>query len=43
MEKKPFLESTTAKILYPLLVVCGIIVIFKGGFAFGHWLYVLFH
>ena len=43
MTKDDVSQSKMGKILLPLVVVLGIIYIFKGGYAFGQWLYVLFH
>jgi hypothetical protein len=43
MSREEFLQSKYFKILLPLLVVWGIIVIFKGGYAFGQWLYAFQH
>lgn len=43
MKKEDLLKSKAVKILIPLVVVLGIITIFKGGFKFGQWLYVLLH
>lgn len=43
MSKEEFLKSKYFKILLPLLVVWGIIIIFKGGYTFGQWLYAFMH
>lgn len=43
MKKDDLLKSKAFKLLMPLVVVLGVITIFKSGIKFGHWLYVLLH
>lgn len=43
MQKDDFLKSKTAKILIPVCVTLGAIMLFKNGYSFGQWLYVLFN
>jgi hypothetical protein len=43
MQQEDKLNTKAIKILIPLAVICGVIAIFKGGFNFGQWLYVLLH
>jgi len=40
MTKQEFLKSKYFKVILPLIIVWGIITIFKSGYAFGKWLYV---
>ncbi|MFZ4621371.1 MAG: hypothetical protein ACOYNS_12495 [Bacteroidota bacterium] len=37
------IHSTKFKVLLPILIVSGMITIFKGGIAFGHWIYAIVH
>ena len=41
MTKDDVFKSKMVKILLPLVLVVSIIYLFKGGYAFGQWLYVL--
>jgi hypothetical protein len=43
MKNEDLLKSKAIKILIPLAIVWGVIIIFKSGFSFGQWLYVLLH
>ncbi len=43
MKKDDLLKSKVLKFLIPLVIICGVITIFKGGFNFGQWLYILLH
>lgn len=43
MFSKEFLQFKQMKFALPIFVVAAIIVIFKGGYAFGQWLYHALH
>jgi nitrate reductase NapE component len=43
MKKEDLVKSKVIKFLIPLVIIWGVITIFKGGFNFGQWLYVLLH
>jgi hypothetical protein len=43
MKKEDLINSKVIQILIPLVIILGVITIFKGGFNFGQWLYVLLH
>lgn len=43
MNKEEFLKSNYFKILLPVIILWGVIVIAKGGYAFGQWLYAFLH
>ena len=43
MKKEDLLKSKGIKFLIPLVIIWGVITIFKGGINFWQWLYVLLH
>ncbi len=43
MKKQDLIKSKAFKYLIPLVIIWGVIVIFKGGISFGQWLYVLLY
>jgi nitrate reductase NapE component len=43
MKKEEFLKSNLFKFAFVMILVVSIIKIFKGGHAFGVWLYGLLH
>jgi hypothetical protein len=43
MKSNDISKHKMINILIPLVVVAGVIAIFKAGFNFGNWLYILLH
>ena len=43
MKKEKFSNTKAVKLVISMLVILGVIVLFKSGISFGHWLYVLLH
>lgn len=40
MKSDHFLKSNKFKIILPIIIITSIIIIFKGGYEFGKWLYL---
>jgi hypothetical protein len=43
MKKEDLLKSKVIKFLIPLVIIGGVITIFKSGYHFGQWMYILLH